>query len=315
MQLSPSWSLFGWLPTLTALVLVSALVGCGGPSVQIDGSSTVYPITQAVAVGFSKERPDIRVPLGQHGTGVGMAKLVKGEIDIADASRQIKEGEVKKLKEQGAEALEFIVAYDGITVAVHPENDWVDCLTVEQLRRLWEPNSKVETWKDLNEDWPAEKIQLYGPGTASGTFEYFTEAVMGEAGASRTDFSPSENDNFLVRGIASSKYALGYFGYAYYAGNQGQLRAVPIAADMDGNCVEPSLDTIRTGAYAPLSRPLFLYVRASSLARPEVADFLRFYFENDEKFVTEAQYVPARDEVMEENLRRLNAAIEKAQSK
>ena len=205
----------GWF--VVAVVWVS---GCSKPSIQVDGSSTVYPITEAVAEEFKTEQPDVRVTVGLSGTGGGFKKFVDGEIDICDASRPIKDAEIAACKANGIEYVELEVAFDGLSVVVNPENDWVDCMTVEQLKALWQPESAVQKWSDLNPDWPSEPIKLYGPGTDSGTFEYFTEAIVGEARKSRGDYSPSEDDNMLVTGVSGGKYALGYFGFAYYEENK-----------------------------------------------------------------------------------------------
>src|SRR6056297_263609 len=255
-------------------------------TVKIDGSSTVYPVTQAMAEEFSYENPRVRVTVGVSGSGGGFAKFNVGETDLSNASREIKESEAKIAEENGIEFTQFIVGYDGITVAVHPENDWANDLTVEELKMIWEPNSSVETWSDVRDEWPDEEIDLYGPGADSGTFDYFTEAINGESGASRSDFTASEDDNVLVRGISGNKYALGYFGYAYYEENKDSLKALAV----DG--VEPSPETIGSQEYQPLARPLFVYAKNASLKRPEVKAFLEFYFENAEEIVPQVGYAP-----------------------
>ena len=200
-------------------------------TIKIDGSSTVYPVTQAMAEEFSYENPRVRVTVGVSGSGGGFAKFNVGETDLSNASREIKESEAEIAAENGIEFTQFIVGYDGITVAVHPENDWANDMTVEELKMIWEPNSSVETWSDVRDDWPDEEIDLYGPGADSGTFDYFTEAINGESGESRSDFTASEDDNVLVRGISGNKYALGYFGYAYYEENSCLLYTSPSPRD------------------------------------------------------------------------------------
>jgi len=255
-------------------------------TVKIDGSSTVYPVTQAMAEEFSYVNPRVRVTVGVSGSGGGFAKFNIGETDLSNASREIKESEAEIAAENGIEFTQFIVGYDGITVAVNPENDWANDLTVEELKMIWEPNSSVETWSDVRAEWPDEEIDLYGPGADSGTFDYFTEEINGKSGASRSDFTASEDDNVLVRGISGNKYALGYFGYAYYAENSDSLKAVAV------NGVLPSPETIAAQEYTPLARPLFVYAKNSAVQRPEVEAFLKFYFENAQEIVPEVGYSP-----------------------
>jgi phosphate transport system substrate-binding protein len=263
-------------------------------TIKIDGSSTVYPVTQAMAEEFSYVNPRVRVTVGVSGSGGGFAKFNIGETDLSNASREIKESEAEIAAENGIEFTQFIVGYDGITVAVNPENDWANDLTVEELKMIWEPNSSVETWSDVRAEWPDEEIDLYGPGADSGTFDYFTEEINGKSGASRSDFTASEDDNVLVRGISGNKYALGYFGYAYYAENSDSLKAVAV------NGVLPSPETIAAQEYTPLARPLFVYAKNSSVQRPEVEAFLKFYFENAQEIVPQVGYapLPSYDEVL-----------------
>ncbi len=285
------------------IFLALSLSACGGGkrggpgltgAVSVDGSSTVYPITEAVAEEFGIENPGVRVTVGISGTGGGFKKFCAGETDISDASRPIKESERERCAQRGIEPMEVRVAYDGIAVVVNAENDFVDCLTVEELKRIWEPGSEVTRWSEVRKGWPDAEISLYGPGTDSGTFDYFTGAIVGEEDASRPDYTASEDDNVLVQGVAGDRYALGYFGYAYYAENKDKLKAVGID---DGNgCVSPSPETVRSGAYTPLSRPLFIYVKKAALARPEVAAFVRYYLTHAEEFVPQVGYVPLRPE-------------------
>jgi len=263
-------------------------------TIKIDGSSTVYPVTQAMAEEFSYVNPRVRVTVGVSGSGGGFAKFNIGETDLSNASREIKESEAEIAAENGIEFTQFIVGYDGITVAVNPENDWANDLTVEELKMIWEPNSSVETWSDVRAEWPDEEIDLYGPGADSGTFDYFTEEINGASGESRSDFTASEDDNVLVRGISGNKYALGYFGYAYYAENSDSLKAVAV------NGVLPSPETIAAQEYTPLARPLFVYAKNSAVQRPEVEAFLKFYFENAQEIVPQVGYapLPSYDEVL-----------------
>lgn len=293
----------------TAAACASDRPATAGPSgtVMVDGSSTVYPVTEAVAEEFTLEMGRaVRVMVGISGTGGGFKRFCTGETDLSNASRAISASERDLCAEHGVEFLELPIAYDGLTVAVNRENEFAACLTVEELKRIWAPGSEVRRWSDVRGSWPGEPIRLYGPGTDSGTFDYFTEAVVGEEKASRADFTASEDDNVLVQGVAGDRYSLGYFGYAYYEQNRERLR--PVAVDGGEGCVAPSPETIRSGAYRPLSRPLFLYVSRAALERPEVGAFLRFYMENAEALVPEAGYVPLESASYRENLRRLEAA-------
>ncbi len=280
-----------------------------GGTVQIDGSSTVYPISEAVAEEFRAVQPKVRVTVGVHGTGGGMKKFIAGEIDICDASRAMKENEAASCKEQGIEFIELSVAFDGLAVIVNPKNTWCDCLTVGQLKELWRPESGVKQWKDLNPKWPAEDIKLYGPGTDSGTFDYFTEAIVGEEKASRSDYTASEDDNVLVTGVQADEYSLGYFGFAYYEENKDKLKLLGV--DGGKGCVQPALETVRDNSYAPLSRPLFIYVRKSALERPEVVAFVKFYLENAAALSKDVGYVPVSDEVEKANQAALEGALSK----
>lgn len=268
--------------------------------IEIDGSSTVYPITEAIAEEFQLQYPDVRVTIGVSGTGGGFKRFTVGETDISNASRLIKDKEDKKAKENGIEYTKVDVAYDGITVVVNPQNDWANDLTVEELKKIWEPNSSVKTWKDVRPEWPDEEIHLFGPGTDSGTFDYFTEEIVGEGGASRTDYTASEDDNVLVQGVAGDKYALGYFGFAYYEENQDKLKAVSI------NGVKPSLETIGSGEYAPLARPIFIYVSHNSFKdKPQVAEFVKFYLNNAKEIVPSTGYIPLPEDKYEAQLNQI----------
>lgn len=281
-------------------------------SIRIDGSSTVFPISMAVAEEFGAAFPKIKVPVKQSGTGGGMKQFTVGEVDICNASREIKDSELEACKEHGVEFIELTVAFDGMAIVANPENDWCQCITVEQLKNIWRPESdgQITKWSDVNPDWPEEELKLYGPGTDSGTFEYFTEAIVGEARASRPDFTASENDNALVRGVAADKGALGYFGYAYFAENKDLLKLLEVNNGTD--CVAPSDETVREGTYTPLSRPLFIYVSKESLKRPEVKQFVDFYLDNVEQLSSEVGYVPITDDVAEENRKQLEGALDKS---
>jgi phosphate transport system substrate-binding protein len=282
-------------------------------AVKVDGSSTVFPITEAVAEEFQGANPNVRVTVGVSGTGGGFKKFSAGETDVSNASRAIKEPEKQACAAKGIEFLEFKIAYDGLAVIVNPQNSWVDSLSVEQLRLIWQPDSAVAKWSDVNPAWPDHAIKLYGPGTDSGTFDYFTEVVNGKEKACRPDFTASEDDNVLVTGIAADKYALGYFGYAYYAENEAKLKL--LAIDGGAGPVKPSSQTVRAGEYKPLARPLFIYVAKASLARPEVAAFVRFYLANAESLVREVKYVPVTSEEAAQNLQTLEAALGTLDSK
>lgn len=262
--------------------------------VAIDGSSTVYPITAAVGEEFQQLNPDVKVTVGFSGTGGGFEKFLQKETDINDASRAIKAEEIAKAEENKIEYKEIKIAYDGLSVVVSHDNDFVDSLTVDELKRIWEPNSKVKTWKDVRPEWPAEEIKLFGPGSDSGTFEYFTEEVVGEKGAIRTDYTASEDDNVLVNGVAGEKNGMGFFGYAYYIENKDKLKVVPI--DNGSGPVEPNEETVKSGAYAPLSRPLFIYVRNESLKKAEVKAFLEFYLKEGTKVIPSVGYVPLNED-------------------
>ena len=269
-------------------------------TIEIDGSSTVFPITEAVAEEFTKVAPEVRVNVGVSGSGGGFKRFTVGEIDISDASRQIKENEAAAAEENGIEYLEFLVGVDGLSVLVSPKNDFVECLTVDQLHELWKPDSLVQHWSDLDPSWPDRKVNLYGPGTDSGTFDYFTEEVNGETGLSRADYTASEDDNVLVQGIRGDRNALGYFGYSYYAENKDKLKLV--AVDSGRGCMIPSVEAISDGTYSPLSRPLFIYVSRASLERPEVKAFVEFYMENGAELTAEVGYVPLSAQDYQDNL-------------
>ena len=263
-------------------------------TVKIDGSSTVFPITEAVAEEFGKEHRKVRVTVGVSGTGGGFKKFAAGETDINDASRRIKGKEIKKAQENGVKYLELPVAYDGISIVVNPKNTWVDHLTRAELKKIWNRGSKVKTWKDVRPNWPDRKIRLYGPGADSGTFDYFTEAINGKSHVSRSDFTKSEDDNVLVQGISGDLDSLGYFGFAYYVENKKRVRAVAI--DDGKGPVMPTLVTINNGTYSPLSRPIFIYVNHSGAKKSQVNEFVKYYLNNAPELVKEVGYVPLRSD-------------------
>jgi len=265
-------------------------------TVTIDGSSTVFPITEAMAEEFQKANPDSKVVVGISGTGGGFKRFCRGETHVNDASRTIKSSEKELCTENGITPIEFPVAFDGIAVMVHPSNDWVDYFTVAELKTIWEPPAEdtVTHWNQIRPEWPDEPISLYGPGVDSGTYDYFTDVVVGEEGASRGDFVASEDDNVLVQGVASDKNSLGFFGYAYYIENADRLKLVPIKETEDANAIAPAPDTINDGSYTPLSRLIFIYVSKTALDDPTVSAFVDFYInpDNASALVSEVGYVP-----------------------
>jgi len=276
--------------------------------IKIDGSSTVYPVTEAVAEEFQKET-SIKVTVGISGTGGGFKKFVRGETDISDASRPILQQEIDQAKANGIRYIELPVAFDALTVMVNPKNDWVDYLTVEELKKVWEPAAQgtVTNWNQVRSSFPDAPLKLFGAGSDSGTFDYFTEAINGKAKSSRGDYTGSEDDNVLVQGIENDANALGYFGYAYYAENMDRLKAVPIS--MKGaKPIGPSEEAVLNGSYQPLSRPIFIYVNAKSLERPEVRRFAEFYLKNAAALTKEVKYIPLPESSYEKGLARLSAA-------
>ena len=310
---------------LSALLLAFGTVGCGGeegatPSssgtsgagaagskVVVDGSSTVYRISKAAQSAFSKVNDAVTVIVANHGTGGGFGRYLEGEVDIVDASRDAKKEEAEKAKEKGLDWTRFLVGYDGITVVVNRENTFVKSLTVEQLKKLFEPGSKVTKWKDLDPSWPDRKIVLYSPDNDSGTFEFFTEAIIKQK-AQRKDVQESPDDNLLVRGVEGDTDGLGYFGYAYYAENKDRLRAVPIQNGPDAKPVEPSTKTVLSKEYAPLSRPLYIFVKNTALKRPEVAEFVKYYIEHGAELAKKAGYVAPTEADLAENRKALGGA-------
>jgi phosphate transport system substrate-binding protein len=262
--------------------------------IQIDGSSTVAPLSEAAAELFQEDNPDVRIVVGTSGTGGGFEKFCAGETDISDASRPIKEEEAAVCEKNGITYEEITVANDGLAVVVNPENDWAECLTVEQLNKIWGPDSTADSWKEIDPSFPDEKLTLFGPGTDSGTFDYFTGEINGEEGASRTDYQPSEDDNVIVQGVQGSKGATGYFGLSYVEENAGAVKAVQV--DGGEGCVAPSTETVLDGSYSPLGRPLFIYAKEELVQQPHGLAFLEFYIENSDAIAEQALYVPLSDE-------------------
>jgi len=272
-------------PDTSLLATDSSLSG----TIEIDGSSTVFPITQAVAEEFRKVHPGVQVPVGVSGTGGGFKRFVVGETHISNASRSIKPIEIAAAEENGVEFIEIAVGFDGLSVIANPANDFLECLTTDELRAIWEPGSEVDRWSDVRDGLPDSKFRLYGPDTDSGTFDYFTESIVHLEDASRSDYSASSDDNVLIRGVSGDKDALGYFGYAFYSSSPDKLKL--IAVDSGSGCIYPSPATINEGTYSPLSRPMFIYVNTAALEREEVVVFLNFYLDNATTLVEEVGYV------------------------
>jgi phosphate transport system substrate-binding protein len=290
---------------LCLLLAATALSACGGSGddgggdglsglVETDGSSTVGPFASAGAQRFKEEEPDVNVTVGISGTGGGFERFCAGETDLSNASRAIEEEERTACADKGIQFTEFHVANDGIALVTNVENDWAVCLTVDQLKKIWEPASKVKSWRDVDPSFPAEELKLFGPGTDSGTFDFFTEQIVGEEGASRSDYSASENDNVTVRGVVGEKGGLGYFGLSYFEENRSQLK--DIGVDEGSGCVKPTRETVQDGTYKPLARPLFIYAKNTSLERPEVQAYLRYIIDNGTEIADAAKFVPLTPE-------------------
>lgn len=277
--------------------------------VKIDGSSTVFPVTEAVAEDFQKaQKGAVNVTVGISGTGGGFKKFCRAETDVQNASRPILAKEMADCKAAGVEYVELPVAFDALTVVVNPKNTFIRSLTVDELKKMWEPSAqgKVTKWKDVNPAWPDAPMKLFGAGADSGTFDYFTEAIVGKAKSSRGDFTASEDDNVLVQGVSRDVNALGFFGFAYYAENQDKLKAVPIAAKAGSPAVGPSMESVLEGSYQPLSRPIFIYVNAKSLDKPEVKAFVDYYLTQGSKLAREVKYVPLPDRAYKLALEHVN---------
>jgi phosphate transport system substrate-binding protein len=314
------------------LALVGLLAGCGGEGrggsggdtvttsqndggqsggelsgrIQADGSSTVGPYTTAAAEAFRGVESGVQITVGVSGTGGGFERFCRGETDLSNASRPIKDEEIAACEKRGIEYVEFQVANDALTVVVNPENDWATCLTVEQLKTIWNTGSDVDNWNQVDNGFPDQELKLFGPGTDSGTFDYFTDEINGEEGASRSDYGASEDDNVIVQGVTGEKGGLGYFGFSYFEENQDALKAVEI--DGGDGCVAPSVATAQDGTYTPLSRPLFVYAKKESFAKPEVEAFVRYMLDNETQIAERSQYVPLTDEQLAKAKSDLEAA-------
>jgi phosphate transport system substrate-binding protein len=311
---------------LTVPLLLALLAGCVGREgglghppgdITIDGSSTVYPISQAVAEEFVHDVGRVKIALGVSGTGGGFTKFCRGETHLNNASRPIRESEAQLCEQAGIEFTELAVAADGLSIIVNPLNDWVDCMTVDQLHQIWRTDSTVQLWSDVDPSWPAEPLRLYGPGTDSGTFDYFTEAINHASGNSRGDYFASEDDNILIQGVEGDRHALGYVGYAYYFENQDRLKV--LAIDNGEGCVSPTPENVRSNAYAPLSRPLLVYVANAALIREpdaeadpgaeaeptDVARFVHYYLTDGVAVIPSVGYVPYDESFYREQIERL----------
>jgi len=305
--------------TIIALSAVLFFAACGSPqqnndgteteelsgTIQIDGSSTVYPVSEAVAEEFRTVQPKIKVSIGSSGSGAGFKKFSRGEIDISDASRAIKEKEIKACKERNINYLEVRVALDGIAIVVNKENNWLETITTDELKQLWEPNSAITKWSDLRQEWPNEDIHLFGPSTAHGTYDFFTEEIVGEAGASRSDYNAVSDYNVAVQGISTNKNALGYFGLAYYTENMDKLKLIGV--DNGNGAVLPSLETVGDGSYSPLARPLYIYVNTKAVERNEVKEFVKFYIQSAAELSKAVGYIPLPEAEYENALSQLNS--------
>jgi len=317
------------------LVLLIALAGCGGDGrggddassgdtaattsagggelsgrIESDGSSTVGPYASAAAEQFQEQEPGVQVTVGVSGTGGGFERFCRGETDLSNASRAIKDEEAAICKEQGIDFVEFQIANDALTLVVNTENDWAQCFTVEQLATIWGPTSKVSNWNEVDPSFPDQELSLYGPGTDSGTFDYFTDEINGEEGASRSDYAASEDDNTIVTGVSGEKGGLGYFGFSYFEENQDTLKAVEI--DGGDGCVAPSVESVQDGTYTPLARPLFIYAKKESFERPEVEAFVKYILDNESSIAESAQFVPLTDEQLQKARTDYETAVQEA---
>jgi len=307
------------------IILVAALaISCGekknspetsnsemlSGTIQVDGSSTVFPVTEAVAEEYRTEQPDVKVTIGVSGTGGGFKKFSRGETNISNASRPIKDIEIEACKENNISYVELEVAYDGLAVLVNPENTWVDSFTIEELKKIWEPaaQGKIMKWNQIRPEWPNEEIHLFGPGVASGTYDYFTEAIVGKSGSSRGDFTASEDDHVLVQGIAGDKFSLGFFGLAYYTENADKLTLIGVHNGTE--VVKPTLETVSNGTYTPLSRPLFIYVNSTSVKSPEVVDFVNFYLKNASELAEDVGYIPLPADIYNKQIENFKTFVE-----
>jgi phosphate transport system substrate-binding protein len=289
---------------ITILALTMFVAACGDDnssggsnlsgSISVDGSSTVGPLTEAAAELFREENPDVKITVGVSGTGGGFEKFCAGETDISDASRPIEQEEIDACKKENVTYEEVQVANDGLANVVNPDNDWATCLTVAELKKIWDKGSDVNNWNQVRSDFPDQEMKLFGAGTDSGTFDYYTEAINGEEGRSRSDYSPSEDDNVTVQGVSGDKGNMGYFGLSYALENEGKVKTLEVD-DGDG-CVAPTNDTVQNGTYKPLSRPLFIYPSAKALENEATREFIQFYVDNYDAIAEQAKFVPLTDE-------------------
>ena len=296
---------------LAVIALAALLTGCGNEQkeeekaltgkIEIDGSSTVYPIMEAFAEDFRNLYPDVKTTIGVSGTGGGFKKFARGETDMSNASRPIKKEEAEACAQNNIEFIELPIAYDGLAVVVHPNNNWVDKMTVAELKKLWEPQAQgvIKKWNQIRPEWPDKEIHLFGAGVESGTYDYFTEAIVGKSHSSRGDFTASEDDNILVQGISTDELALGFFGLAYYEENAAKLKLVPIVDNEGDEAVSPSLETVKNGTYQPLSRPLFLYVKKGAANREEINTFINYVLTDSQELIKEVGYIPLEDKTYE----------------
>lgn len=286
-----------WLKTTLAILCLGFTTMTGhaggdklGGSIKADGSSTVFLITEAMAANFNKLHPSVKISVAFSGTGGGFKKFAAGETDVSDASRPIKSQEAEKCKENGIHYIELQVAWDGLAVVIHPDNTWARKMTVDQLRKIWHPEGAAKKWSDVDPSWPAEEIKLWGAGSDSGTFDYFTEAINGKEKLIRSDYTPTEDDNVTVQGVVRNKYGMGFFGVAYFEQNKDKLAVVAVMNPKTKEFVLPTAEAVLSKKYAPLGRPLFIYVKTTSLKRPEMREFVQFYMRNPE-IVREVKYV------------------------
>ena len=293
MKTFPTLLLVGVAVALALAVAAGASTGALSGRITADGSSTVGPYTQAAAEAFMKKHRKVQITVGISGTGGGFERFCRGETDLSNASRPIKSSEHQACLDSGVRWVAFTVANDGISVVVNKSNTWVNCLTTAQLKKIWEPSSKVDNWRDIDASFPDVKLKLFGPGTDSGTFDFFTEVINGKSKSSRSDFQASENDNVLVRGVEGDRGALGYFGLSYYEANKAKLKLLRI--NNGKGCVSPSVKTVQNATYKPLARPLFIYAKRSSFDRAAVRSFIGYIFNNERAIAKRAAYVPLTD--------------------
>jgi phosphate transport system substrate-binding protein len=301
------------LATLVVAACGTAAPGVGAPGarlsgqIRVDGSSTVFPISEAMAEEFRKRHPDVRTTVGISGTGGGFQKFCNGETDISDASRPIRDSEKAQCEKNNVTYVELQIAIDGLSVVANRQNTWADCLTTAELKTIWDRGSTVNNWKDVRPGFPDEPLRLFGPGSDSGTFDYFTEAINGREKQSRSDYTASEDDNVLVQGVSGTRGALGYFGYAYYSENKDRLKLLKV--DGGSGCIEPTDQTVVDGRYKPLSRPIFIYPRADALRRPEVYEFVKWYLSGDSRgLIREVGYIQAPEQVYVQGLAKVDSA-------